>query len=131
MGTRFSWVKVCFDWIKQCDAVCVTVEYRLAPEHPDPAPIEDCYTGLKWFSEHASELGVNPAQIMLAGFSAGGGLAAGTALLARDRNGPKVRAMCLIAPMLDDQMVTTSTFQFLTEGPLTGETNAIAWSWLL
>ena len=131
MGTCLSWIKGYFDWIKQCDAVLVTVEYRLAPEHPDPAPIEDCYAGLKWFSEHASKLGVNTAQIMLAGFSAGGGLAAGTALLARDRDGPKVCAMCLIAPMLDDQMTTTSTFQFLTEGPLTGETNAIAWSWLL
>ncbi|TVY90156.1 Carboxylesterase [Lachnellula willkommii] len=130
-GTRLTWIKPCFEWIKQCDAVLVTVEYRLAPEHPDPAPIEDCYAGLKWFSETASKLGVNPDQILLAGFSAGGALAAGIALMARDRNGPKTCAMCLIAPMLDDQKTTISTSQFLTEGALPGETNAIAWSWLL
>lgn len=132
MGTRLTLVNVTFDWIKACDAVVVSVEYRLAPEHPDPAPVEDCYAGLKWMSEHASELGVNPEQIILAGFSAGGGLAAGTALLARDRKGPKVCAMCLIAPMLDDRSVTVSSQQFWKEYKiLSGEDNALAWGWLL
>jgi acetyl esterase/lipase len=81
MGSRLGGVGMHFEWIKQCNAVLLSVEYRLAPEHPDPAPVEDCYAGLKWMSEHASELGINPDKIMISGQSAGGGLAAGTAYL--------------------------------------------------
>ena len=73
------------DWLLTHDVVLVTVDYRLAPEHPDPYPVEDCYAGLVWTAEHADALGVDPDRIVLVGQSAGGGLAAGTALLARDR----------------------------------------------
>ncbi|TVY39512.1 Arylesterase [Lachnellula occidentalis] len=130
--TRLTWIKPCFEWIKQCDAVLVTVEYRLAPEHPDPTPLLDCFAGLQWFHKNAFQLGVNPDQIMLAGFSAGGALAAGVALMCRDRiDGVKTCALCLIAPMLDDRATTVSTSQFLSEGAFTGETNSIAWRWYL
>ena len=72
----------------------MTVEYRLAPEHPDPIPVEDCYAGLLWTSQNASELGIDPSRILVAGASAGGGLAAGVALLARDRGAPPCAANC-------------------------------------
>jgi acetyl esterase/lipase len=69
-------------------AVVVSVEYRLAPDHPDPAPVEDCYAGLVWMAKNAAELGIDPERLLIAGVS-GGGLAAGTALLARDRAFPR------------------------------------------
>lgn len=130
-GSRFFGIDTTFEWIKQLDVVVISVEYRLAPEFPDPAPIEDCYAGLKWLGEHTAELGINPEKIMVAGHSAGGGLAAGTALLVRDRGGPKLCAQCLIYPMLDDRMITTSSQQYMDEGTWTGKNNIVAWDWLL
>jgi acetyl esterase/lipase len=91
--------------------VLISVDYRLAPEHPDPYPVEDCYAGLLWTAAHAGELGIDPTRIVLAGQSAGGGLAAGTALLARDRQGPPLLGQILISPMLDDSDSTVSTHQ--------------------
>ena len=99
------------DWLLTHDVVLVSVDYRLAPEHPDPYPVEDCYAGLVWTAAHAEELGIDPERIVLVGQSAGGGLAAGTALLARDRRGPAVQAQVLISPMLDDSDSTVSTRQ--------------------
>ena len=84
----------------------LSVEYRLAPEHPHPAPVQDAYAGLQWLSDHAAELGVDPARIAVMGDSAGGGLAAAVALIARDRNGPTVSRQILIMPMLDDRNTT-------------------------
>jgi len=100
-----------YDWLLTHDVVLVSVDYRLAPEHPDPYPVEDCYAGLVWTAAHAEELGIDPDRIVLVGQSAGGGLAAGTALLARDRRGPAVLAQILVSPMLDDSDSTVSTHQ--------------------
>lgn len=80
----------------------VSVEYRLAPENPYPAPLEDCYAALKWLSAHAKELGADATRIAVGGASAGGGLAAGLALLARDRKEVNVFYQILIYPMLND-----------------------------
>ena len=110
------------------DLVLVAVEYRLAPHHPYPAPVEDCYAGLVWTVEHAAELGVDPARIVIAGQSAGGGLAAGTALLARDRGGPALAGQMLLCPMLDDRDATVSTHQFPDGGRWDREQNRFGWS---
>jgi acetyl esterase/lipase len=81
----------------------LSLEYRLAPEHPHPTPVEDAYAGLAWLAGHAAELGVDPGRIAVMGDSAGGGLAAGVAILSRDREGPAVARQLLIYPMLDDR----------------------------
>lgn len=92
--------------------VVVTPDYRLAPEHPHPAPVEDCYAGLVWTVEHADELGVDPARIAVGGASAGGGLAAATCLLARDRGAPDVAFQLLVYPMLDDRSDSASMQEY-------------------
>jgi acetyl esterase len=108
-------------------AVVVSVEYRLAPEDPFPAGLEDCYAALSWMAENAADLGIDPARIAVAGQSAGGGLAAALALLARDRGGPKICFQLLEIPELDDRLETPSMTAF-TDTPLWNRPNA-EWSW--
>ncbi|WAS90578.1 alpha/beta hydrolase [Nannocystis punicea] len=83
--------------------VVVSVDYRLAPETAFPGPLEDCYTGLLWLHSHADALQVDPARIAVQGESAGGGLAAALALLARDRGEVPLAFQLLVYPMLDDR----------------------------
>ena len=96
-------------WCQTHGIVGVSVEYRLAPEHPYPAPLEDCYAALEWTYAHAAELEIDPGRIGITGVSAGGGLCAALALLARDRARVPVRFQLLDCPMLDDRQVTPSS----------------------
>ena len=91
------------EYVSASGVPALAVEYRLAPEHPYPTPVQDCYAGLAWFADHAGELGVDGARIAIMGDSAGGGLAAAAALLARDRGGPALARQILVYPMLDDR----------------------------
>ncbi len=92
--------------------------YRLAPEHPFPAGISDCYAALEWLYDNAARLGVDPTRISVMGDSGGGGLAAAVALMARDKGRVPLKAQILIYPMLD---IRTGTKDALTNDPLTGE----------
>ena len=85
------------------DAVILSVEYRLAPEHPFPAALDDAWTGLLWLHEHAVDLHVDATRIAVRGVSAGGGIATGLALSVRDRAGPAIAFLSLVYPMLDDR----------------------------
>lgn len=109
----------------------VSVEYRLAPETPHPGPVEDCYAGLVWVSDHAHELDIDPERIVIAGASAGGGLAAGVTLMARDRNGPAVLAQLLLSPMLDDRNDSPSAQQMRGLGIWDSSSNETGWNALL
>jgi acetyl esterase/lipase len=93
-------------------AVVISVGYRLAPEHPFPAALDDACAVLHWTAEHAAELGVDPARIAVGGHSAGGGLAAAVALRARDEQGPAIRFQLLNQPGLDDRQETWSARNF-------------------
>lgn len=104
-----------------------SVEYRLAPEHPYPAAVEDAYAGLVWLSSHAAALGLDPARIILHGVSAGGGLAAAVALLARDRGGPRLLGQMLICPMLDHRNDSSSGLQMAGVGAWDRTANATGW----
>ncbi|MFD3807494.1 alpha/beta hydrolase [Streptomyces sp. NPDC058611] len=84
----------------------LAVDYRLAPEHPHPVPVEDAYAAVIWLHDHATELGVDPARIAVFGDSAGGGIAAAVSILARDRQGPAIAKQILVMPMLDDRNLT-------------------------
>jgi acetyl esterase/lipase len=118
-------------WVDEIGAVGVSVEYRLAPEHPHPAPVDDCYAGLAWTGKHADELGIDPARLVIAGGSAGGGLAAGTTLMARDRGGPALSHQILMCPMLDDRGVTPSSQELDGEGVWDRTSNLTGWTALL
>jgi acetyl esterase/lipase len=96
-------------WCPKFGLVGVSVEYRLAPETPYPGPLDDCYSALRWTHEHSRELGIDPDRIGIYGRSAGGGLVAGLALLARDRAEVPVALQIMEAPMLDDREMTPSS----------------------
>ncbi len=91
------------DYVAASGVPMLMVDYRVAPEYPDPTPVEDCYGALVWLAEHAADLGIDPARLAVMGDSAGGGLAAGVCLMARDRGGPAISQQVLIYPMLDDR----------------------------
>lgn len=109
----------------------VSPNYRLAPEHPDPAPVEDCYAALVWIAEHSKSLALDSKRIIISGNSAGGGLAAGVALLARDRKGPALIGQMLQCPMLDDRCDTFSSKQMKGVGLWESTSNFTGWSALL
>jgi acetyl esterase/lipase len=88
---------------KDIGCAIVSVDYRLAPEHPYPAALEDCYGVLQWVGRQAEEQGFDAGRIAIGGASAGGGLAAGLALAARDRDGVKPAFQLLIYPDIDDR----------------------------
>ncbi|WP_200824710.1 alpha/beta hydrolase [Nonomuraea solani] len=108
-------------------AVVISVGYRLAPENPFPAALDDAYAVLTWVAEHAAELGVDPDRIAVGGHSAGGGLAAGMALRARDERGPRIRFQLLNQPGLDDRQETWSARNFTDTPWMTRDSVAAAW----
>lgn len=130
-GDRHGGPSALADLIIEQNAVVVSVEYRLAPEHPDPAPVEDAYAGLVWMADRLEELGIEADRFIIAGHSAGAGLAAGVPLLARDRRGPQVCAQMLMSPMLDDRDATPSTRQYEDTGTVSRATSVTAWGALL
>ncbi len=117
---------------RELGCVVVSVNYRLAPETAHPGPVEDCYAALVWLATHADELGVDPARIGVKGESAGGGLAAGLALLARDRGGPALAFQHLVYPMIDDRTaVTDDPHPYAGEYVWTPASNRFGWASLL
>jgi acetyl esterase/lipase len=118
--------------VLKAGCILVSVAYRLAPETHHPGPVEDCYAALEWLHDHAAELGVDAKRIAIGGESAGGGLTAALALLARDRGEIPVMFQYLIAPMLDDRTATSSDpHPYVVHEAWSAEHNAFGWRSLL
>ncbi|MEV0890706.1 alpha/beta hydrolase [Promicromonospora sp. NPDC050262] len=130
-GDRFVGVAPVVDYVVELDAVVVTVEYRLAPEHPAPAALEDSYAALVWTAEHADELGFDPSKLITIGGSAGGGLAAGITLMARDRGTPQIAGQVLMYAMLDEHNDSVSAQQIDGIGIWDRTSNDTGWNYYL
>lgn len=113
------------------DVVVVSVEYRLAPEHPFPAALHDCFAALNWLCQHADELGVDTARVGLYGSSAGGGLAAALALYCRDHGGPSICFQFLAMPVLDDRLETQSMRTFVDTPEWNRPSAELSWRYYL
>jgi len=129
IGGLDSHDRLCRSLCRQAGAVVVSVDYRLAPEHPFPAAAEDARTALRWAHENAPALGGDPDRLMVAGDSAGGNLAASVCLHARDNDGPPISGQLLIYPVIDARQDTGSYREHAEGGFLTA--TAMAWFWEL
>ncbi|WP_274308505.1 alpha/beta hydrolase [Solibacillus daqui] len=119
---------LCVQVVETSNCVVVSVDYRLAPEHPYPAPLEDCYSALTWIADHVKELQVDANRIGVAGASAGGGLTAGLTLLARDRAYPSICFQMPLYPMINDGNDTPSANE-IKEGMIWNQkTNDFGWT---
>ncbi|MDG0968961.1 MAG: alpha/beta hydrolase [Porticoccaceae bacterium] len=107
--------------------VVISVDYRLAPEYPFPAPLNDCYGALLWAADRALELGIDSSRIAVGGISAGGGLAAGLALLARDKGEVNVIFQALLCPMIDNHSNTASSFDITDKRIWNRHSNLQGW----
>ena len=130
-GSRWTVAPMLVEWVLEYDAIAAAVDFRLAPQFPDPVPVEDCYAGFMWFTGQAEGLGFDARRVLIGGQSAGGGLSAGTTLLARDRGTPMPAAMLLMWPMLDDRNETVSAQQIDGVGIWDRTSNQTGWTALL
>lgn len=119
------------DLVARHGVIGVNVEYRLAPEDPYPAGVEDNYAATQWVADHAAQLGGDPAQLVVMGGSAGGGFAAAVSLMARDSGGPAIAGQLLLCPMLDNTNSTASSLQYDGIGTWQRDANLLAWRCVL
>ncbi|MGZ7014624.1 MAG: alpha/beta hydrolase [Acidimicrobiales bacterium] len=119
---------LCSRWADELGLLVASVDYRLAPEHPCPAGLEDCYRALCWLHDQADVLGVDAERIAVGGDSAGGGLAAALSQMARDRGGPAIRFQLLEYPMLDDRTVLRTDHRGTGAFVWTPRSNRFAWT---
>lgn len=109
----------CARFVRELDIPVISVDYRLAPRHPFPAGLDDCYAALRWIASHSAELNIDPTRIAVGGGSAGGGLAAALCQLALDRSEVRPAFQLLVYPMLDDRTILRTDID---------DSSAILWS---
>jgi acetyl esterase/lipase len=127
MGAPAMDDRLCQRFVEEVGCVIVSVDWRLAPENPFPAGVEDCYAALVWMVKHASELLIDPDRIAVAGASAGGGVTAAVALLARDRGGPRLAFQMPLYGCLDDRHITLSSIEITDERVWNRDISQRAW----
>jgi len=121
----------CQEYALAFNCIVVAVEYRLAPEHPYPAGVEDCYAALLWLANNEKELQIDLNRLVVAGGSAGGNLTAAVSLMARDRKGPKISFQAPVCPMLDNTNSLPSVAEYENEFLWSGQQNKLAWEMYL
>lgn len=126
LGDLDVYDRIVAQYVGRSGVPLLAVEYRLAPEHPYPAALDDCSMAVAWLHDHAAELGVDPTRIAIMGDSGGGAIAAATALVTRDRELPPLCAQLLIYPMLDDRTRTPDPVLAPWVG-WTWENSVVAW----
>lgn len=117
----------CVYYAQHTGVIVVALDYRLAPEHPYPAAHDDVWSTLQWMMHHAVDLGIDPARICIGGASAGGALAQGVALRARDEHGPPLAAVMLMYPALDDRGTSASMANFEVFDPWDASRSRMMW----
>lgn len=117
----------CLHYAQHGGVVVISVDYRLAPEFPYPAALNDAWAALHWVVQQAPRLDIDPSRICVGGASAGGSLAAGLVLRCRDHNGPRLRAQMLLYPVLDDKVATLSMEAFDVYDPWDGSRSRKMW----
>jgi acetyl esterase/lipase len=122
---------LCESFVQAANCVVVSPDYRLAPEHPFPAGIEDCYAALLWMTDAAEQLNIDLSRIAIGGASAGGGLCAALALMARDRGGPSICFQMPLYPMIDDRNITPSSHEITDPAVWNRANNVAAWKMYL
>lgn len=124
--------RLCERFVLEVNCVVVSVDYRLAPEHPYPAAVEDCFATLIWLANTNNNLNIDVNRIAIAGSSAGGGLAAAVCLMTRDKGGPVVAYQMLLYPMIDDRNMTQSSYEITPHNAVWNRANNLAaWSMYL
>lgn len=118
---------LCLSTAKRLGIVIVSVDYRLAPEHPFPAAHDDVLAAWHWFQAHADELHVDPSRIAIGGESAGAGLAAGVVQRIHDDGGTQPVAQWLFAPMLDDRTAADRSLDAGRHAVWNNEKNRVGW----
>ncbi|MFD3486876.1 alpha/beta hydrolase [Streptomyces sp. NPDC058665] len=127
LGRARDYEYFCLDVVRELGIAVANVEYRLAPETPFPGPLDDCYAALSYVHANSEELEIDPARIAVGGSSAGGGLAAGTVLKARDEGGAPIAFQYLVSPALDDRLSTPSSIQFVDTPVVNRRTGVLSW----
>jgi acetyl esterase/lipase len=131
LGNNRTGLDESLGYAKDLGLALITVEYRLAPEHQYPQPVNDCVAGLVWLLDNVSDLNIDRDRILVWGASAGGGLAAATALICRDRGVPGLRGLMLMAPMLDDRNVSNSAISLEGIDSWDRASNLMGWRGML
>ena len=122
---------LCQQIVRDVNCIVVSVDYRLAPEHPYPAGLEDCYAALLWMADPKNGLDIDSEKLAVAGASAGGGLTAALTLLVRDKGGPALTCQLPLCPMIDDRNLTPSSHEFTDARLWNRKTNLKAWKMYL
>ncbi|HEU4425538.1 MAG TPA: alpha/beta hydrolase [Pilimelia sp.] len=118
---------ICRSLANGAGCLVATVGYRLAPEHPFPAAVQDCYATVRWLAEHGAQIGADPGRVAVGGDSAGGNLAAAVTLLARDRGGPRLAGQLLVYPNTDHRADTASLRE--NADPYLFNRTSVGWYW--
>ncbi|MEU3017603.1 alpha/beta hydrolase [Nocardiopsis sp. NPDC007018] len=115
------------EFARELGATVVALRYRKAPPHTAPAPVEDAHAALRWMTDRAGELGIDPHRVAIGGASAGGGITAALALMCRDRGGPRPLFQLLVYPMLDDRTTLRTDLDGLGARMWSVDSNRFAW----